>query len=55
MDTETLLRLAQELLRASMQPGIRRTEAIDTLQTSLDGFLAAYGVDGEVDLRGYKG
>jgi hypothetical protein len=53
--TETLLKLAQELLRASMDQNIRKTEAITELQCDLDRFLAAYGVDGETDLRGYKG
>ena len=46
---------AQELLRASMGQNIRETEAITELQCDLDRFLAAYGVDGETDLRGYKG
>ena len=54
--TEKALEQAQELLRTLLDDsGTRETEATSVMTSALDSFLAAYGVDGETDLSGYKG
>lgn len=51
LTTENAIEQAQELLRTILSPSVRQTEATNDLTTALDAFLAAYGVDGETEIK----